>query len=69
MDVRGNVGFGEGKEGAFYNEAGDPLWSVSYTQVQEASWLRFAASRTSDIYGKSSTLQPAALQTLIIIKV
>ena len=69
MDVRGKVGFGEGKEGAFYNEEGNPLWSVSYTQVLEASWLRFAASRTSDIYGKSSTLQPSALQTLIIIKV
>lgn len=30
--------------------------------------LSFAASRSSAIYGKSSTVQPPALQTLIIIK-
>ena len=38
-------------------------------QTNAIGGLDYAASKSSSIYGKSSTVQPAATQVLIIIKV
>ena len=38
-------------------------------QIHNTKEIKFDASRITKIYGMSSTVQPLALQTLIIIKV
>lgn len=54
--------------GSFTKSTGEDLSSTSYPSQQPAQLVSFAASRSSKIYGKSTTVQPPALATLICIK-
>lgn len=58
--------------GAFVNGATVMGWSTTATQkgvTTNTSWLRLNASKSNGIYSKSNTVQSAAIQILIIIKV
>ena len=58
--------------GAFVSGATVMGWSTTATQkgvTTNTSWLRLNASKSNGIYSKSNTVQSAALQILIIIKI
>lgn len=58
--------------GAFVSDAAVMGWSTITGQKgirTKTAWLKLNASKSNEIYSKSNTVQSAALQTLIIIKV
>lgn len=70
-NITGNTGYG-GHEvgtmsGAFYSGGGSTVWGPNSYEY-ETHTAYFDASRSSSIYGRSSTVQPPALTLLPIIK-
>lgn len=58
-------------EGAFYNASGKNTYILGTgdaTKNQEFN-VSFSAQKSSSFYGKTNTVQPASVQTFMIIKV
>ena len=65
----GSAGYANKNPGAFFNVY--PRQGTAYASSNNINSenLGFNAGRSNAIYGESDVVQPAALQTLIIIKV
>ena len=70
-EIYGTVGINGGNyqspNGCFYTEGADTLRHTANTVVSNAR-LAIRASRSSNIYGKSDTVQPEAMVTNFLIK-
>lgn len=55
-------------KGAFYGNSGSQGWGVGNNDVMTEGDVYFKASRSSNIYGASNTVQPPAISLLPQIK-
>ena len=69
VSVRGNTLVGEWSEGAFYITRSSTTNMTEGTNSLYTTILNFDASRSSSIYGESSTVQPKSYTVLYIMKI